>query len=92
MNKSDIYNTLKTRQLQYAIKASKSALKCNNLVGEALEMEISSAKKAHIKSTTLLGAINELLGTDYNGFKAMTIQNMELLEHWNELEQRRLNL
>jgi len=92
MTKSEIYNTLKTKQLHHAIHASKLAIECADLKGEELESTKSFAKKEYIKSTTLLGAINELLGEFYKGYKVMNTQNELLLEQWNELEKERLGL
>ncbi len=92
MTKSEIYNTLKTKQLHHAIHASKLAIECADLKGEELESTKRFAKQQYIKSTTLLGAINELLGADYKGYKVMNTQNELLLEQWNESERERLGL
>ena len=92
MTKAEIYNTLKTKQLHHAIHASKLAIECKDLTGEDLKSTIDFAKKAHTQSVTLLGAINELLGDDYKGYKVMSEQNELLLEQWNELEKERLGL
>lgn len=92
MTKKEIYNTLKTKQLQHAIRASKLAIECKNLPSEYAEMNKNFAIKAHTQSITLLGAINDLLGEDYKGHRVMNTQNELLLEQWNELEKERLGL
>ena len=92
MTKAEIYNTLKTRQLHYAIHASKLAIECEDLTGSELESTKRFAKKAYTQSVTLLGAINDLLGDDYKGYRVMNTENELLLEQWNELEKERLGL
>jgi len=92
MTKAEIYNTLKTKQLHYAIHASKLAIECEDLTGSELEYTKDFAKKAYTQSVTLLGAINDLLGDDYKGYRVMNTENELLLEQWNELEKERLGL
>ncbi len=92
MTKAEIYNTLKTRQLHYAIHASKLAIECADLTGEDLKSTIDFAKKQHTKSTALLMAIDDLLGEYYKGHRVMNTENELLLEQWNELEKERLGL
>ena len=92
MTKAEIYNTLKTKQLHYAITASVIATECGDLTGEDLTRAKNSAIEAHSASNVLLGAINDLLGDDYKGHKVMNTQNELLLEQWNELEKERLGL
>ena len=91
MNKADIYNTLKTKQLHYAIHASTLAIECADLQGEDLESTQYFAKKQHTKSETLLNAINDLLGDDYQGHRVMNTENALLLDKWHDLETKRLN-
>lgn len=92
MTKEQIYNTLKTTQLNYAITASVLAIECGSLTGEDLTRAKNSAKEAHSSSNALLGAINDLLGNDYQGHRVMNAQNELLLERWSELEKGRLGL
>jgi hypothetical protein len=92
MTKKDIYNTLKARQLKYAIEANRLLLKSETLKGWQLEHVQYFAKLEHIRSNTLLSAINALLGDDYRGHNVLTPENELLLEQWSELERERLGL
>jgi len=92
MTKSEIYNTLKTKQLHYALHANKLALECEHLTGGDLETTKEFAKRMHTKSVALLEAITDLLGDNYKGYKVMNTQNNWLLEKWNESEKERLGL
>lgn len=89
MNKQDIYNTLKTKQLHYAIQATVLATECVGLTGYDLESTKKSAKEANSVSNALLGAINDLLGNDYKGHKVMNTENTLLLDKWHDLETKR---
>ena len=86
MTKKDIYNTLKSRQLQHAIEANRLILKSQSLKNGELENTQYFAKLEHIRSTTLLGAINALLGDDYKGHNVRTPENELLQEQWSALE------
>ena len=92
MNKAEIYNTLKTTQLHYALHANKLALVCEHLTGGDLETTKECAKRMHTKSVALLEAITDVLGNNYKGYKVMNTQNELLIEQWNELEKERLGL
>ena len=92
MTKKDIYNTLKSRQLQHAIEANRLLLKSQSLKDSELENTQYFAKLEYIRSTTLLGAINALLGDDYRGHNVLTPENELLLDEWSELERERLGL
>lgn len=92
MNKAEIYNTLKTKQLNYAITACVLAIECGDLTGADLASTKQSALEAHSASNVLLGAINDLLGDDYQGHRVMNTENSLLLDKWHDLETKRRNL